>query len=526
MSRRNALGLVLAAICVCLPVACLRVSAMQDIVVQAPHMPHMPHVGHVSPEPPVPPAVVEVSSSPGEINLEGTWKFREDVTVDGYDRGWASPDFNDSSWSNIKVPGDWESQGFTQVNPAWSQSDDLHQPYTGYAWYRKTVIIPAEWKGKTLILQLGEIDDLDWTRVNGRWIGETSDRSGWPSAKPRAYTIPSEIVRWGRPNVIAVRVLDYRGLGGMRTGPVKIITTDMVGSPAVTTPNNDAVKIGGGVTIQASQTVKDAVAVGGSVRVYGHVQGDAVSVGGTVHVYPGGSVAGDAVGVGGGVIQDDGASIGGQKTSIGMAPWGDGDNSWLWKSCVPFSGAFGGSFGGVVFSIVIGFLKNIFLTLLAMLIVALFLLRTETVAHTIVEKPGWSILYGILALVLAVPVALFLLVTCIGIPLIVVEIGIFVVAKFLGFAGLSLAIGWKLGDAVQKPISSPLIAVLIGGLALSVLGLVPFLGSSVDWVLRLFGLGAVFITGFGASTDWIWNRRGIASPPQSPPPPSPQPPAG
>ena len=514
MFRRSVLGMLLAVMGLCALIGAIPASAIQPISV-----------------PPVPPAAVRKSSSTGEINLAGTWKFREDLTVDGYDRGWGSPDFNDSAWSNIKVPGDWESQGFKQANPAWSQSDDQHQPYTGYAWYRKTVIIPAEWKGKTLILQLGKIDDLDWTRVNGRWIGETSIGSNSPSAKQRAYRIPSEIVRWGKPNVIAIRVLDYGGLGGMRTGPVKITTTDMAGSPAVTARDNDAVKIGGGVTVQAGQTVKDAVAMGGSVNVYGHVQGDAVSIGGTVniyghvqgdavsiggtvHVHPGGSVAGDAVGMGGGVVQDQGASIGGERVSIGLGSWGN--DGWPWGSILPCGGAFGGPFGSVLFGMVIGLMKNILNTLVALVIVALFLLRAETVAHTIIEKPGMSILYGLLVVVLVLPVALFLLVTCIGIPLILVEIAILILAKLLGFAGLSLALGWKLGDGFHKPIASPLIAVLIGGLALSVVGLVPFLGGMVDCVLRLFGLGAVFITGFGASADWIWNRKGTTIPPPPP----------
>lgn len=508
---------ILAAIGACALIGAIPASAIQPIA--APHMPHMPHAAQVAPAPPVPPAVAQTSSSADEINLEGTWKFREDVTVDGYDRGWASPDFNDSAWSNINVPGDWESQGFTQVNPAWAQSDDLHQPYTGYAWYRKTVIIPAEWRGKTLVLQLGQIDDLDWTRVNGRWIGETSDRANWPSAKERAYTIPSEIVRWGKPNVIAIRVLDYRGLGGLRTGPVRITTTDMTGTPAITT-DGDAVKVGGSVTIVAGQTVRQAVAIGGNVDIYGHATGDTAAIGGNVHVHPGGVVDGDATSIGGQMIVDSGATVKGSRTNVGggipwslIWPWGvhsQGGNS--------FGPSFGGPFGGALLGLIIGFAKNILMTLLAMLVVALFLLRTETVAHAIIEKPGMSILYGILALVLAVPVALFLLVTCIGIPLIIVEIALFMVAKFLGFAGLALAVGWKLGDGLNKPISSPLIAVLIGGFALSFIGLVPFLGSSVDWILRLFGLGAVFFTGFGTSADWIWNRRGVpACPPQTPP---------
>ncbi len=460
-------------------------------VVEAPLKPHS------SPSP-----VAAQAPSATRINLEGTWKFKEDLTVDGYDRGWASPTFDDSKWSNIKVPGDWESQGFTNVNPAWAQSDDLHQPYTGYAWYRKSVVIPAEWKGKTIMAHLGKIDDLDWTRINGRWIGETSDRVNGSSAEERVYRIPEELIRWGKPNVIAIRVLDYRGLGGMREGPVFISCEEDSSGPAVTTPGNDAVKIGGGVIVQTGQTVKDAVAVGGTVDVYGHVQGDAVSVGGSVHVHSGGVVDGEAVAIGGQVVTDGGGVINGSKTTIGGLPLG-----------MTFPWSKGSPWDSLLFGMVIGFGKNLLATLLALLTVALFLSRTETVARTITEKPGYSILYGFLAMLLVIPVALFLLVTCIGIPLILVEGAILLMAKFLGFAGLSLAVGWKLGEAFQKPIDSPAIAVLIGGLALSLIGLVPFLGGAIDWALRMFGFGAVFITGFGASVDWIWTRKQNGAPP-------------
>lgn len=489
---------------------CVLVGSMPASAIQPVSIPHMPHV---------PAFAVQVSASGGEIKLNGPWKFQLDPADTGIQKGWSSPKYDDSAWKQINVPGDWESQGYTQANPSWSQSDDLHQPYTGYAWYRKTVVIPAEWKGRSVVLNAGKIDDLDWTYVNGSRVGSTTDRSNWPSAIERTYTIPSDVVKWGQPNVIAIRVLDYRGLGGMREGPVSLSSVDVSGPPAITTSDNDAVKIGGSITVQAGQTVKNAVAVGGSVNVYGHVMEDAVAIGGTVHVYPGGAIDGDAVAIGGQVVQETGATIRGSNESIGGLPW---NFMWPWEQHAPHHGLF----GSVLFGTMIGFAKNIVRTLLALLIVALFLSRTEIVARAVIEKPGWSILYGFLVLLLVIPVGLFLLVTCIGIPLILVEAAILILAKFLGFTGLALAIGWKLGEGFHKPVPSPMMAVLIGGLALSIIGLVPFLGGAVDWVLRMFGFGAVFITGFGSCTDWIWSRAlkvRVQAPPSSSPP---LPPAG
>ena len=53
------------------------------------------------------------------VSLSGNWKFSI-----GDDIQWASPSYDDSDWDQIRVPGQWEDQGYNE--------------YNGYAWYRKT----------------------------------------------------------------------------------------------------------------------------------------------------------------------------------------------------------------------------------------------------------------------------------------------------------------------------------------------------------------------------------------------------
>ena len=68
---------------------------------------------------------------------------------------------------------------------------------------------------------------------NGTLVGSTgkfpSRSNDWPGAGPefnafRGYYIPAGLLKKGQKNVIAVRVLDTGGNGGIYEGPVGIIT--------------------------------------------------------------------------------------------------------------------------------------------------------------------------------------------------------------------------------------------------------------------------------------------------------------
>ncbi len=66
-------------------------------------------------------------------------------------------------------------------------------------------------------MNLGPIDDLDVTWFNGSKVG-----SGEQWDQPRSYAIPDSIVKAGR-NVIAVRVLDTGGPGGIWGKPEELV---------------------------------------------------------------------------------------------------------------------------------------------------------------------------------------------------------------------------------------------------------------------------------------------------------------
>ncbi|MFO1524132.1 MAG: hypothetical protein U1G05_19320 [Kiritimatiellia bacterium] len=87
--------------------------------------------------------------------------------------------------------------------------------YDGIAWFRKSFDAPADWAGKDLVLSLGPIDDMDTTFVNGVKVGA---KDVWN--QDRVYRIPGNL-QAGR-NVIAIRVLDTAGAGGINGQPAQM----------------------------------------------------------------------------------------------------------------------------------------------------------------------------------------------------------------------------------------------------------------------------------------------------------------
>jgi beta-galactosidase len=144
--------------------------------------------------------------------VTGSWRFQK-----GDDITWKAADFDDSQWQSVALPNTWER----------------HSNYTDdnvYGWYRRHIDIPAEYRGKDFYLLLGCIDDVDETFLNGQRIGGTGSfppdyNSAWDAQ--RRYRVSASLVRGDGSDVLAVRVFDMAGEGGihragaksMRAGP-------------------------------------------------------------------------------------------------------------------------------------------------------------------------------------------------------------------------------------------------------------------------------------------------------------------
>ncbi|MCK5655298.1 MAG: beta galactosidase jelly roll domain-containing protein [Candidatus Aureabacteria bacterium] len=139
-------------------------------------------------------------------DLSGDWLFKK-----GDDPSYCKVDTNEKDWGKITVPGNWEEQG--------------HGEYNGFAWYRKHISIPKKWITKKITLYIENIDDCDELYFNGEKVNSSGILP--PDYKTafgqnRLYPIPKELIKTDDDNVIALRVFDNGGGGGIVGGPVKI----------------------------------------------------------------------------------------------------------------------------------------------------------------------------------------------------------------------------------------------------------------------------------------------------------------
>lgn|GEM_PF-874892 len=170
------------------------------------------------------------------LPLEGIWKFRKDDTRpdgtpgdlsrqnapateqskeqrkdrDGYgvQLGYHTEAYDDGGWDLIEAPGDWGAQGFRREGG---------QPFHGVGWYRQQILVPGEWGGEPLLLELG----MPNQRGRAYWNGEpVSEQVEWGA--PLAIRLPPDQVRFGELNTVAVRVENRYRDGGISRGRMRL----------------------------------------------------------------------------------------------------------------------------------------------------------------------------------------------------------------------------------------------------------------------------------------------------------------
>lgn len=142
------------------------------------------------------------------------WDFLIDTTDVGETVGWFRAGRIGGGWRKLRTKtASWSEQG-------------LHY-YKGLAWYRTEVVIPEEFRGRTIMLWFGGVDEKAKVWVNDVLLGASKEKAhGLPgeagSFKPFELDATGA-VRFGEPNTMAVRIENRRlneiGTGGI-TAPV------------------------------------------------------------------------------------------------------------------------------------------------------------------------------------------------------------------------------------------------------------------------------------------------------------------
>ena len=244
------------------------------------------------------------------------------------------------------------------------------------------------------------------------------------------------------------------------------------------------VKIGSDVHIEKDMRVDDAVAVGGSVYVDGIVDGDAVAVGGTIHLGEEAIIHGDAVTVGGAIDEAEGSMVYGTTVDVGSFDFQD-----IFEGSCFFDGRNGipGIPRGLKFIPLIG------LFALVLLLAVLIPKELNAVASNVKNEPIIMFLWGMLGIILIIPLAVMLAISIIGIALIPLEILAVFLAMLIGYIAVAVIIGKKLLRALKTDNPSVVLSAILGVLILWLVGLIPVFGSIVKVITVIIGFGAVII---------------------------------
>jgi hypothetical protein len=130
------------------------------------------------------------------------------------------------------------------------------------------------------------------------------------------------------------------------------------------------------------------------------------------------------------------------------------------------------------------------------------------------RHPGLSALVGGAAAIAMLPVAVLLLVTIVGIPLIFLEAVAVIIGIWLGTGAIALLVGRRLSELVMpRTTPSPLWALILGLVVVSAAESVPYVGWAVTGLVWLVGLGSSILAFFGSASVAAFRGTGIGGPP-------------
>ena len=135
------------------------------------------------------------NARPGNtINFGEDWRFNLGDVANGQ-----APDFNDSKWRALNLPHDWSIEGeFSEKNPATPGGGALSG---GIGWCRKTFMMSASVKGKSVFIDFDGIYRNSEVWINGHYLGKRP--YGYSSFQ---YELTPYLNHRSQKNVIAVKV--------------------------------------------------------------------------------------------------------------------------------------------------------------------------------------------------------------------------------------------------------------------------------------------------------------------------------
>lgn len=153
----------------------------------------------------------EPSLASNFLSLNGVWNFKYSKSIDLKPNDFFQNDYDTSNWDKIKVPGNWEVEGFgipIYVNATYPfQKGKLNPPdipddNNPVGSYKRSFEFPNQWKEKEVFVHFGAVKSAFYIWINGKKVGY-SQGSKLPAefnitsfVQPGMNTIALEVFRW------------------------------------------------------------------------------------------------------------------------------------------------------------------------------------------------------------------------------------------------------------------------------------------------------------------------------------------
>ncbi|HHT28138.1 MAG TPA: hypothetical protein GXZ82_12945 [Firmicutes bacterium] len=229
------------------------------------------------------------------------------------------------------------------------------------------------------------------------------------------------------------------------------------------------------------------VAVGGTLKISGNIEGDIIALGGRVTLIDGASIVGNVLAAGGGVHRDANVSLRGELNSINLSQ-GLHVPQFYW---LPYN----------VKSFPIYSLYLLGLYIMAVIISLVFKEQAATIETALAAYPTRSLFFGLLALLLLVPVTVLLALSVVGMPLAYLIWLCFLIAKLMGYVVVADATGKYIFGHLGKR-TPQLLHLALGIIVLGALRAIPYIGFVFGWLVLMVGVGSVVISRFGSGKAW------------------------
>ena len=142
------------------------------------------------------------------LSLNGEWKFLYSDVPENIPSDFYEVNYNDWDWEKIKVPSNWEMEGygdrlFRNVQaPFKTNPPFVPREYNPTGAYRRTFTLPSSWKGDQVFLRMEKVASASFVWINGEEVGYNEG-----AQEPAEYNI-TKYLRQGK-NTIAVHVVKY-----------------------------------------------------------------------------------------------------------------------------------------------------------------------------------------------------------------------------------------------------------------------------------------------------------------------------